>query len=167
MRPSNRPEKTPAEIRAATIETNALLLREQGYSFDEIAEQLKIPRDMVGRAVNRALRAVKKQARETAQDIVDLELLRLDRLYQIAMSHVRAGDLKAIDTAIKIMERRTKYLGLDSAVKMQIQNKPDDLNLKDLPLETLEQIEALIMESQGQEVAGDIDEVIDYGVGDS
>jgi len=50
----------------------------------------------------------------------DLELQRLDDLYLIAYRAIIDGyDLAGIDRCLRIMERRSKLLGLDAAEKVE------------------------------------------------
>ena len=52
-----------------------------------------------------------------AKEVLKLELERLDAILLSIWKAISQGHLGAIDRAIKIMERRTRYLGLDAPVK--------------------------------------------------
>jgi hypothetical protein len=55
---------------------------------------------------------------EEAAVIRDIELQRLDDLYQIAWIEANAGNIAAIDRCLRVMERRAKLLGLDAPEKI-------------------------------------------------
>lgn len=89
----------------------ALRLREDGASYDQIAKTTKVSRRQAWLDVQDALKEV---TREPAEEVLKLELARLDMLFLTAMARVREDrNLKAIDTALRIMDRRSRYLGLD------------------------------------------------------
>lgn len=89
----------------------ALALREDGASFRAIAKTLGVSERQAWLDVNDALKEV---TREPAEDVLKLELSRLDKLYVIAYQRaLTKSDPRAIDSALRIMDRRAKYLGLD------------------------------------------------------
>lgn len=91
----------------------ALVLRKAGASYQQIAEQCGYnDRSAAHHSVTRALRAM---GREDAEDVLELELARLDDMTTAVWPVARRGDLKAIDTVLKLQDRRAKYLGLDSS----------------------------------------------------
>lgn len=119
-------ENSPRKITAKDKRRRALELRKGGLSYQRIAES---PTDRAGgnhaplyahkgsayKAVARALEEHQAASEETAHEVLALELARLDEMHAgVWMSAVR-GDDKAIGAALRIMERRTKYLGLDFA----------------------------------------------------
>jgi hypothetical protein len=61
---------------------------------------------------------LRETLQEPADEVRQLELLRLDRYLSAIAEKVDSGDLKAIDRALKIMERRSKLLGLDAPQKV-------------------------------------------------
>lgn len=90
----------------------AFELRKAGASYELIAEKLgyksaKTVEVIISREVN------KRYTQEDMQEVVQMELERLDALQLIAWRKAKEGDMGAIDRILKIMERRAKYLGLD------------------------------------------------------
>jgi len=62
----------------------------------------------------------RERCREEAEHVRALELQRLDDLYTKAWDLVDAGGSEtAIDRCLRIMERRSKLLGLDAAEKVE------------------------------------------------
>jgi hypothetical protein len=134
-------------VRTATAKhAEAVRLRSEGFSYDEIARQLGY-RDKAS-AYNAVQRTLTREVREPADELRQIELIRLDSLWMQAMgvltrSHVtvsngkvvtinRDGEtvpvpddapvLQAIDRLVKIMERRSKLLGLDAPAKVEVMN---------------------------------------------
>lgn len=90
----------------------ALKLREAGANVRDIGAQLGVSHTQAANDIRDALREI---IREPAEDVLQLELARLDNLFLIAFQKARKDqDTKAIDSAVRIMDRRAKYLGLDN-----------------------------------------------------
>ena len=108
-----------ARVKAAERHAEALELRKAGLTYKVIAEQLgyKAP---VGahKAVAAGLKAT---LQEPADAVRQLELSRLDRMLAAAWPKVLKGDVKAGGYALRIMERRAVYLGLDAPVKIDLE----------------------------------------------
>jgi hypothetical protein len=100
-------------LSAAARTAKALELRAQGRTYREIARELgfKSVASAYG-AVSRGLAAVIK---EPAEDVRQLELLRLDELLTSQWFKAIGGDDKAVGRVLQIMDRRSRYLGLDIA----------------------------------------------------
>ena len=104
----------------------ALDLRIQGYTYEEIANFIKgkYGPDMswYGRRdawadVDDLLKEARKDTRERASELLEIELARLDKMMSIAWEAVQEGSLRAMDTVLKIMTRRASMLGLDVPIK--------------------------------------------------
>ncbi len=96
----------------------ALELRKAGVSYEAIASRLGY-RDRSGayRAVTAAL---KLTLREPAEELRTLELERLDAMLLALWRRVQAGDEKAVDRVLRIMERRARLLGLDAPLRSEL-----------------------------------------------
>src|SRR5690606_36769481 len=138
---SGRYERTLA---SAVRHAQAARLRAQHWTYQKIADELGYPnRSEAYRAVQRALKAA---IREPGEEMLALELERLDRMARAAEEvleahHVKlAGGeivydeggqpladtkpvLEAIDRSLKIQQRRARLFGLDAQVKQQITGK--------------------------------------------
>jgi uncharacterized small protein (DUF1192 family) len=127
-------------LETAKRDAEAAQLRAEGKTYDQIAEALDFSdRSLARRAVERALAAT---VREPADELRQLELIRLDALWVEAVKvmtseHITVNNgrvieidgvplkddgptLSAIDRLLKIMERRAKLVGLDSATKVEV-----------------------------------------------
>lgn len=95
----------------------AYRMRMSGASLFAIAEQLSITEDMARRHIsdvtNEVARLVDMGAK---QNILTMELTRLDQMQLGQWPAAEGGDPKAVETVLKIMQHRAKLLGLDSAM---------------------------------------------------
>jgi predicted transcriptional regulator len=95
----------------------ALEMRKHGYSYEQIAEHYEC-----SPAAARSLvkTATEKAIKEPGQEVIDLELSRLDQLYRLSFNAALAGDTDAVSKCLSIMQRRAKYLGLDAPEKKEV-----------------------------------------------
>lgn len=102
---------SPNRIAAAEKRARALELRKAGATYEKIAEHLGYAnRGNAQRAVQTALRDI---TAENAKEVLAIELERLDSILVGLWGNARSGHLGSIDRVLRIMERRSKYLGLD------------------------------------------------------
>jgi len=99
-------------------EHQAFELRKAGASYEQIATQLGY--SSKGSAHNAVMRALKKFMQEPADDVRSLEVARLDQLLLGVWQQARQGHLGAIQSALRIMERRSAYLGLDAPKRSEL-----------------------------------------------
>jgi len=93
----------------------------EGKTFDAIADEAGYnSKQAAYDAVKRALDAV---TREPAEELIKLDLERLDVLWGIQFLNAQGGDVQAMAACMKIMERRAKLLGLDAPVKQDVKQE--------------------------------------------
>ena len=95
----------------------ALKLRLTGMSHRAIAEALGVSDHTT--IQGRIAGALKEIIREPAEAVLKMELERLDVMLLGLWKQAAGGDLQALDRALKIQDRRAKYLGLDAPTKTQ------------------------------------------------
>lgn len=97
------------------MRAEAVKLRKLGMSFQQIAERVGYgSRQAAHQAVTKALAEIREETQDTADDLRTLEAERLDQLWQIAFTEALTNrNLRAIDTAIRVQDRRAKLFGLD------------------------------------------------------
>lgn len=124
------------QIDAATRRYFVLEMRRMGGSYRQIAEAAitefgadNLPRGWDERIacqdVKRELERVRKDVDESASDVRDVELARLDemlsRVYPVALgTEIIPPDMRAVDRVLKIMERRAAMLGTDAPTKAEL-----------------------------------------------
>ena len=112
---------SPRRVASQVRVSDAIQLRIGGASFDTIASACGYSN---GKAAWEAVMDnLRRMVREPAQELVSLELTRLDGLFLTAYPLARNGSLTAIDRCIKIMERRARLLGLDLPQQVEIFGK--------------------------------------------
>ena len=99
------------------MRAEAVKLRKLGMPFQQIAERVGYnSRQAAHQAVTTALAEIRERTAESADDLRTLELERLDHLWQIAFAEAATNrNMRAIDTLLRISERRAKLEGLDRA----------------------------------------------------
>lgn len=111
-----------------------LQLRKAGATYREIAQAaiekfgLDALPDSWGhryahKDVARELEHLRSDVRETARDVLVLELQRLDDLLKALwpLAARKNPDYKAVDRVLRLMERRAKLLGLDEPDTLKLQ----------------------------------------------
>lgn len=109
--------------RAATAQrrAQAIALRLAGMDYQTIAERLGYAdRGAASKDVYRALEANLEAEAAAAATLRELEVQRLDRMQAAAWAKAAKGDLKAIETVLKIIDRRARLLGLDRPARTEI-----------------------------------------------
>ena len=122
-------ENTKKRLKALERRQKALELRKNGYDYKTIAKELNVTIKTAFLDVKTCLDEIRKTTHETAEDVLELELKRLDVAQAALMPKVQAGDTRAIDTLMRVQERRAKYLGLDAANKLEVTGKGIVINL--------------------------------------
>jgi hypothetical protein len=93
----------------------------EGKTFEAIAEELGYAgKQGAYDAVKRSLDAV---TREPAEELIKLDLERLDVLWGIQYLNAQVGDVQAMAACMKLMERRAKLLGLDAPIKQDVKQE--------------------------------------------
>lgn len=107
----------------------ALELRKECYTYQEIADTLGCSRGNAYKLVAKALGELTEKVKSKADDLRELENLRLDTLWSKAYEKAKEGDLPAINTCLRISERRARMNGLDSPAKTDITVTPNPPSL--------------------------------------
>jgi hypothetical protein len=106
-------------------QVKALELRRMGKGYIEIAAALGIGKSQAHRLVQAGLQDAKAQIDAEASELKAEEISRLDAMLAGLWPAARKGEVTAIDRVLKIMERRSKMLGLDAPVKLAHGGDPD------------------------------------------
>jgi len=121
---SNRPtvggDRNSVEARTRTAHKRAEVVRlvQAGLSFEVIAEQVGYADRTTAYKAWRD--ACKETVRVPTQEVVNLELERLDALQAGLWDKAVAGDFQAVDRALAILTRRSRLLGLDVPVTQRV-----------------------------------------------
>ncbi len=118
----------------------AMELRGSGMNYETIAQIMrsefgnKIGEKYDGsracKDVKDALLYARTNMAETATEILELELERLDKLFMVSYNSALSGNINAIDIVLKIMHKRAMYLGLYKPKAVQVSDwRTEILNL--------------------------------------
>lgn len=99
---------------------DAVALKIQGWSYSEIADHLKIDEAAIRKSIFAAMSNYTQDIEENKEIYRNMELTRLDQLQTGIWHMALAGNLDAVDRVLKIMERRTRLLGLDKPVQLDV-----------------------------------------------
>jgi hypothetical protein len=117
-------------IRRAQRQAAVLKARLECRSFRDIGKELNVSASNAYRLCVEAMGELLPV--EDLETIRKTELARLDRMHAAISAKAEAGDNQAINTALKIMERRAAYIGLDK-IDPQVMNnastEPMELHL--------------------------------------
>ncbi len=120
------------KLTALERERESLALRMAGYTYEQIGDKLGITRQGAYAAVVRALKKLREKVLEDAEQLRSLELRRLDSLFLSMYQQAEEGDQGAVDRCLRIMERRSRLMGLDI-----IQKETEETAVEDIPLFSL------------------------------
>lgn len=110
----------PSKLTKAERRTAALNLRTAGHSFRVIAEELGVSVKTAYHDVADALSYLSKYERVLAEDHRAMQLTRLDAMLSYIWGRVENGDTFACGTALTIMARQSKLLGLDAPIEIDV-----------------------------------------------
>jgi predicted transcriptional regulator len=98
-------------------DAEALHLRSQGYTYQRIADELGIAKSSAYERCQRALAAIPLEAVEEYRTI---QREQLDRLMASWLPEAIAGNPKAAEIVLKIIEKRSKLEGTDQPIKHEV-----------------------------------------------
>lgn len=113
-------------ITAAEKRRKALQLRKGGASYEAIARQVGYANK--GGAHRAVMQELQELPKDAAQDVMALELERLDQLLLALWPAAMKGHVRSAETVIRLMERRAKLQGLDAPVQATITHASADVD---------------------------------------
>lgn len=111
--------KNAPEPETLERETKILELRRAGVTWAVIAERTGYA--SASGAYNAYQRIAERTIRPKLEELRDMELDRLDRLQAGVWGKAINGEIRAVDSVLRIIDRRARLLGLDA---------PKELNVK-------------------------------------
>ena len=104
-------------VNAAERQAAAVHLRKSGHTFQEIADKLGYAGHQG--AYKAVMSAIRKIVQEPAEELRKLELERLDVMLKSLWPFVLKGSPRHVEMALKVMDRRAAYLGLDAPKQVE------------------------------------------------
>lgn len=113
---------TPSAIHYAERRAKALRLRSLRMTYQQIADELY--NGNRGQCYRDIQKGIDDLPREAAEHVRVQELELLDEMSRGLIPKARKGDDKAVQGMLRIMDRRAKYLGLDTPVQIDTNAGP-------------------------------------------
>jgi hypothetical protein len=98
-------------------EIKIIELRRAGVTWEKIAMEVGF-RNASG-AYKMYQRAAERMVRPHLEEYRDMQLDRLERMHMAVWPRAKDGDLRAIDTALRISDREANLLNLNAPIKVQ------------------------------------------------
>jgi gas vesicle protein len=143
-------QQRATDIEAYEKMIKAVELRKKGYSHFEIAHELNCTIGRVTQHITNYLSKLDEDCKETAKEVLRMEMERLDGLLKITYERVMNDEANAaqlcqgIDRIIAVMNRRAKLLGLDAPQRVAPTtpegDKPYQFSVQEMTDEQLENI---------------------------
>lgn len=133
-------------VRATTAEVTAMELRERGWSYYDVGQEMGISSQKAAALVRKGMKKYQSLGEELAEELVRMEEKRLDMLFKNLLEETigtredpaKCGNMaRNVEVLLKIMERRAKLRGLDAPEK--IQQFTVGMDLSQLSVEELRQ----------------------------
>jgi predicted transcriptional regulator len=122
--------KHDKEQKQVNIDT-ALDLRLTGMSYRQIAKAMGVSPTTAFNYVKEAISIIQKEYKEKAEELITIDLAKLSKMEIGLYKKAIKGDKGSIDSMLKIMERRSKLLGLDQPTKSKVDLGFDNIKLPD------------------------------------
>lgn len=108
----SRSKTSKAQIARLERAAEVLRLRKRGESYHAIAKTLGISSGTAHKDVKRAIRDLLVARDDEADELLALQLHRLDELLRATWAALEGGDLTAVDRALRVIQETNKLLGL-------------------------------------------------------
>lgn len=115
------PASKVKQASVAKRRADAIRLRLAGVDYETIAQRLGYSsRQSASKDVCRAIDNYRHEEEAAVETWREIESQRLDRLQAAAWPAAAKGDLKAIETVLKVIAQRSKLLGLDMPQRTEL-----------------------------------------------
>lgn len=128
-----RPSRKPyAEVERVQLTDKLLQLVIAGQTVARAAEQLNLTYNTALRWYHDALQKVYDDNASLRQEALGRELKTLEMLQRALWPAALRGHVRSVEVMLAIMDRRSKYLGLDAATKISVEVSKVDNALADI-----------------------------------
>lgn len=115
------PASKAQQAKTAQRRAQAIALRLAGMDFDTIAERLGYSsRGAASKDMWRAVETNRLEEAQAVENLRDVEGQRLDRLQAAVWAKALKGDLKAVETVLKVIAQRSRLFGLDAPIRTEV-----------------------------------------------
>lgn len=117
--PDNRVNTSGVRITAAKRRIEAMQLRQQGFTYKEIAERLGCSTQRAHSIVQTEFERLRAEQNELAVNILRVATDRVESLFKVYYQKAMNGDRLAADMVIKLLDRQARLFGLDGPKKVE------------------------------------------------
>ena len=110
-------------LRMAERRTKAISLYKSGWSYRDIAAECEVSHQTIANDIQSTLAQYAKMEEKEAAEIRLVHVERIQAAVKAIWQKVGEGNLKAIHTLIRLMEREAKLLGLDAPTKVDLEHR--------------------------------------------
>lgn len=146
-------KRSVAEVNYKAQRVEIMALRVAGFSESQIAERMDLNSEVVSRIIEETL---DKAVNPAIAEMRRLENQRLDRAQSAIWSEVVKGNLKAINTFLRISQQRSKVNGLYAPTKVEM-----NIGIKREMETALSELESLLNYQASQIVDAEVVEDLD------
>ena len=107
-------------MRTADRQFEVLELRRLGATYEAIGAELGVSMQRAWKIAQDAFAERLQTISESAEYAIAFEVMRLDAMLFSLRAKLQRGNCRAIETALRIADRRSKLLGLDAATKTEV-----------------------------------------------
>ena len=110
---ARRQRQYPRNFVALKRKEQAVKLRLAGLTYQAIGDKIGVTKMRAYEYIAEEMVEIKRSTAEAAEQVKEFELHRLDAMLEKLWK--RRGDARVADTILRLMDRRSRYLGLDVA----------------------------------------------------
>lgn len=119
-----RRSKSSASTAVATDrQLQALQLRQDGYTYQQIGDELGITKEAAWMLVDKALKNYREAVKESTRELVEITLAQLDGLLHTYIPLTKTGDDKAAGVVLKTISEKAKLVGMYAPSKTELTGK--------------------------------------------
>lgn len=111
--PRGRCRTSKITLSAVKAQSRAMDLRIKGLNYRQIAAELGYSVGRVYKMVSEGIAQLQQDCAEKANEVRLIETDRLDQMLTALQGRLDTGEPQAVNAALRIMERRSRLLGLD------------------------------------------------------
>ncbi len=121
----NPKERKGKQLRLAERKARAYSLSLAGWNYREISMDIGVSPQQVGKYIRGALANVEDLSAAQTAELRQIQFDRIQALFKKVWAKVATGKdlLSAVQTAIRLLEREAKLMGLDAPTKVDITAK--------------------------------------------
>lgn len=109
----------PLDPAKAERDRNIIDDRIKGLTYAKLSDKYGIEESACYKIIKKHTDSMIKPA---AEELVNLEISRLERLLTALDPKIEAGDTKAVEVAIRLSESLRKLTGVDAAIKLEVEH---------------------------------------------